>query len=333
MLISGGAKVDDKLGVLQHLGGRADTVLIGGKMAEQVRVENPLDFPVELPTDVVGAAAFEEDAESGVYPFDGLPDGWLGLDIGPETREAFAATIAAARTIFWNGPMGVFEWERFAGGTKAVAEAVAANERRVLGRRRRRLGAGAERARSRRPHLVGLHRRRRQPRAARGQGAAGSGGDPVGRRVARMIVAGNWKMYAGPDPQALAKRLAGITGVDAIVCPPYTALAACVEAGLTTFAQNVHWEAEGAFTGEISAAMLTGLGVTGALVGHSERRQYFGETDEGVARRTQAALDAGLSVIACVGETQEERDAGETETVLRIQVGAIAPRAARTSGS
>ena len=139
-----------------------------------------------------------------------------------------------------------------------------------------------------------------------------------------MIVAGNWKMYAGPDPQALAERLAGITGVDAIVCPPYTGLAACVEAGLTTFAQNVHWEAEGAFTGEISPAMLGAIGVTGALVGHSERRQYFGETDEGVARRAKAALDAGLSVIACVGETQEERDAGETETVLRIQLGAIA---------
>jgi phosphoglycerate kinase len=128
VLISGGAKVDDKLGVLQHLGGRADTVLIGGKMAEQMRVENPLGFSVELPSDVIGAAAFEENAQSGVCPFDGLPDGWLGLDIGPDTREAFAATIDAARTIFWNGPMGVFEWPRFAGGTKAVAEAVAANE-------------------------------------------------------------------------------------------------------------------------------------------------------------------------------------------------------------
>jgi phosphoglycerate kinase len=125
VLISGGAKVDDKLGVLQNLGGRADRVLIGGKMAEQVRVENPLDFQVELPSDVVGAAAFEADAEAGVFPFDGLPNGWLGLDIGPETRERFAAIIAEARTIFWNGPMGVFEWPRFAEGTKAVAEAVA----------------------------------------------------------------------------------------------------------------------------------------------------------------------------------------------------------------
>jgi phosphoglycerate kinase len=128
VLISGGAKVDDKLGVLQNLGGRADRVLIGGKMAEQVRVENPLDFDVELPTDVVGAAVFEEDAEADVFPFDGLPDGWLGLDIGPETRERFALIVAEARTIFWNGPMGVFEWPRFAEGTKAVAQAVAANE-------------------------------------------------------------------------------------------------------------------------------------------------------------------------------------------------------------
>jgi phosphoglycerate kinase len=127
VLVSGGAKVDDKLGVLQHLGGRADTVLIGGKMAEQIREENPLDFDVVLPADVVGAAAFEADADSGVYPFDGLPDGWLGLDIGPETRSRFAGELSGARTIFWNGPMGVFEWPRFAEGTKAVAEAVAAN--------------------------------------------------------------------------------------------------------------------------------------------------------------------------------------------------------------
>jgi phosphoglycerate kinase len=127
VLVSGGAKVDDKLGVLQHLGGRADTVLIGGKMAEQLRVENPLDFEVVLPTDVVGAAAFERDAESGVFTVDELPSGWLGLDIGPATAAAFAQELAVARTIFWNGPMGVFEWPRFAEGTKAVAEAVAGN--------------------------------------------------------------------------------------------------------------------------------------------------------------------------------------------------------------
>jgi phosphoglycerate kinase len=128
VLVSGGAKVEDKLGVLRNLGGRADSVLIGGKMAEELRNENPLEFDVELPVDVVGAAEFERDAESLVYAYDLLPDGWLGLDIGPETRTRFAERVQAARTIFWNGPMGVFEWPRFAEGTKAVAEAVAANQ-------------------------------------------------------------------------------------------------------------------------------------------------------------------------------------------------------------
>ena len=125
VLVSGGAKVEDKLGVLRKLGGKADRVLIGGKMAEQLRDENPLDFEVVLPTDVVGAAAFVADAESKVCPYDELPHGWLGLDIGPETRARFADELSGARTIFWNGPMGVFEWPRFAAGTKAVAEAVA----------------------------------------------------------------------------------------------------------------------------------------------------------------------------------------------------------------
>jgi 3-phosphoglycerate kinase len=128
VLISGGAKVDDKLGVLQNLGGKADAVLVGGKMAEQIRSENPLPFEVVLPVDVVAASDFAEDAQTQVVPYDALPEGWLGLDIGPQTRELFAGDIAKAQTIFWNGPMGVFEWPPFAEGTKAVAQAVAASE-------------------------------------------------------------------------------------------------------------------------------------------------------------------------------------------------------------
>ena len=126
VLVAGGAKVDDKLGVLRHLGERADAVLIGGKMAEQLRDENPLPYDAELPSDVVAASSFAEDAEGRVAPYDELPDGWLGLDIGPQTRERFATIIGGAKTIFWNGPMGVFEWPRFAEGTNAVANAVAA---------------------------------------------------------------------------------------------------------------------------------------------------------------------------------------------------------------
>jgi phosphoglycerate kinase len=127
VLVSGGAKVEDKLGVLEHLGGKADAVLVGGKMAEELRDENPLSFEAVLPTDVVAASEFAADAEAQVVPFDGVPEGWLGLDIGPATRRAFADRLAEARTIFWNGPMGVFEWRRFAEGTKAVAQAVAAS--------------------------------------------------------------------------------------------------------------------------------------------------------------------------------------------------------------
>ena len=125
VLISGGAKVDDKLGVLRNLGGRADEVLVGGKMAEELRQSNPLEFDVVLPRDVVAASEFDADAESQVVSYDALPDGWLGLDIGPETRRDFGDRIRRAKTVFWNGPMGVFEWPRFAEGTRAVAQAVA----------------------------------------------------------------------------------------------------------------------------------------------------------------------------------------------------------------
>jgi phosphoglycerate kinase len=125
VLVSGGAKVEDKLGVLRNLGGRADDVLIGGKMAEELRDDSPLPFEVVLPEDVVAASEFAADAESKIVPYDRLPEGWLGLDIGPTTQERFAGRLARARTIFWNGPMGVFEWPRFAEGTRAIAEAVA----------------------------------------------------------------------------------------------------------------------------------------------------------------------------------------------------------------
>jgi triosephosphate isomerase (TIM) len=134
------------------------------------------------------------------------------------------------------------------------------------------------------------------------------------------VIAGNWKMFRGPDPHALREALGDLPHV---VAPPYVRLAECVDAGLTTYAQNVHWESDGAFTGEIAAPMLKEIGVHGAIVGHSERRQYFGETDTTVARRAEAALGAGLAVIACVGETWEERESNDTETILRIQAEAI----------
>jgi phosphoglycerate kinase len=127
VLVSGGAKVEDKLGVLRNLGGKADSVLIGGKMAEELRESDPLPFPVELPSDVVAAPDIDS-TETEVVPYDHVPPGAHGFDIGPETRARFAARIAEAKIVFWNGPMGVFEKSQFAEGTRAVAEAVAACE-------------------------------------------------------------------------------------------------------------------------------------------------------------------------------------------------------------
>jgi len=139
-------------------------------------------------------------------------------------------------------------------------------------------------------------------------------------------------MYKGPAEAAefcLRLREQDLTGVEVVVCPSYVSLAVSVQllAGteVAVAAQNVHWEPEGAYTGEISAGMLLELGVYGAIVGHSERRQYFGDTDETTAQRARAALSAGLFVIACVGETEEEREGGVTEDVLRRQVSLFEP--------
>jgi triosephosphate isomerase len=141
-----------------------------------------------------------------------------------------------------------------------------------------------------------------------------------------VLIAGNWKMYKGPgETREFCAAFSPPAGVDAVLCPPFGSLGAAVAGGHAIFAQNVHWADEGAFTGEVSTKILLELGVQGAIVGHSERRQYFGETDETVGMRTAHALERGLRVIACVGEQEEERQNGETEDVLRRQIAVLSP--------
>jgi triosephosphate isomerase len=142
------------------------------------------------------------------------------------------------------------------------------------------------------------------------------------------LIAANWKMYKNPDQTRAFFRdflplVSGHTRDEIVVCPPCIDLAAAIEAtkgsNVAVGGQNAHWKEEGAFTGEVSSPMLLGLGVTHAIIGHSERRQYFGETDDTVNLRLKAALEAGLTPICCVGEVLEEREAGLTDDVLRRQ--------------
>jgi len=155
--------------------------------------------------------------------------------------------------------------------------------------------------------------------------------DP-GRRPAAArvpLIAGNWKMYktereAEDLIQALLPRVSAVDGVDVAICVPFTDLRAMVDSArgsrVEVFAQNMHEEPEGAYTGEISAPMLVELDVRGVVLGHSERREKYNETDRTLALKVPAALDAGLTPILCVGETEEEREAGETERRLRHQI-------------
>ena len=145
----------------------------------------------------------------------------------------------------------------------------------------------------------------------------------------KVVIAGNWKMNkdaaAGRElVESLKPLVAGFTDADVVVCPPFTTLEAVVAAAagsnIKVGAQNVHWAESGAFTGEISAEMLVSAGVEYVIIGHSERRQYFGETDATVNSRLKAALKAGLKPIVCVGETLAEREGGKTNDVIGRQL-------------
>jgi triosephosphate isomerase len=145
----------------------------------------------------------------------------------------------------------------------------------------------------------------------------------------KRIIAGNWKMNKTLDEaidlaRAIKDKAADVQNVDMILCPPFTNLSSVVDVvkgtNIGVGAQNLHWEAKGAFTGEISADMLRSVGCQYVIIGHSERRQYFGETDETVNKRIKAALAAGLVPIVCVGETLEEREADKTQEVVETQI-------------
>jgi triosephosphate isomerase len=140
-----------------------------------------------------------------------------------------------------------------------------------------------------------------------------------------MLIAANWKMFKGPaETRSFCARFSPPAGVDIVVCPPFLALAPLVDSArgsqVGIYAQTMHEAESGAFTGEVAAEMLAEIDVAGVVLGHSERRQYFNETDRALKLKVPHALEAGLTPILCVGETEDERERGETERKLRNQV-------------
>jgi triosephosphate isomerase len=331
---SAGAKVSGKIDLIENLLPRVDAILIGGAMActfframgletgkslvEEDRVELAKELikkggnRLVLPVGAVIAQELKSDAETKVVARDKIPAGWAMFDVDPKTEKDFASRIAAAGTVVWNGPMGVFETTPFDHGTLAVAHALADATGRgaitVVGGGD---SAGGRRAsRTREQDDPRLHWWRGVPRIPRREDTPGC--CRPGRCLMRTLVyAANWKMHLPPgDARAFAATFLARTRPEEGRSYWFFPSAVSIEATSTALkgrpdisvgAQDVHWEPKGAFTGETSIQLAKGAGAAGALVGHSERRHVFGETDAETRRKVRALLEAGLTPMLCVG--------------------------------
>ncbi|WGS64468.1 triose-phosphate isomerase [Marinitoga aeolica] len=359
VVILGGAKVSDKIGVINNLLEKADKILIGGAMMftflkalgkeigssrfEEDKVElakellekaNEKGVEIVLPVDAIVAQKLEAGVEKKVVKIDdGIEDGWMGLDIGPESIELFKSKLNGAKTVVWNGPMGVFEIEDFATGTKEVAMMVAditeEGATTIIG--------GGDSAAA--IELFGLERK--VSHVSTGGGASleflegkelpGIASIASKKKInkRKYILAGNWKMNKTNIEAAefISKLTANIgkeKKFEVIIAPTFLALEKAVDLTASTniavAAQNMHFEDKGAFTGEVSAEMLKSIGVDYVILGHSERRNIFGETDEVINKKIKKALEKDLTPIFCIGEKLEEREKDLTFNVIEKQI-------------
>ena len=349
--ILGGAKVSDKIGVIENLLEKVDTILIGGGMAytflkaqgheigSSLVEEDKLDLAKSLlakaeekgvklllPVDHIVADKYAADAEVKESDID-IEDGWMGLDIGPKTVEQYADAIKDAKTVVWNGPMGVFEFEKFAQGTAKVAEAVANSAATSI------IGGGDSAA-----AVEQLGFADKVSHISTGGGASLEflegkvlpGIDCLQNKDSRRAyICGNWKMNKGTPKEATTlvnELIEKVKNVDSevLIAVPYTVLSTVSElvagTNIVVAAENAHQADEGAYTGEISAKFLAEMGVNHVVLGHSERREYFGETDEIVNEKVKASLNWGVRPIVCIGETLEEREAGKEFDVVKTQL-------------
>lgn len=350
--IIGGSKVSSKISVLESLIKTCDTIVIGGGMAytflkvlghnvgnslvENDYIETAKEFlsasekkgvKVILPLDHVCAEKFDENAEPIYIDSVDIPDGLMGMDIGKKTTEKIVEALSNAKNVVWNGPMGVFEFAQFAKGTELVAKSLADSDAISV------VGGGDSVAAI---NKFGLASKISHVSTGGGasleflEGKTLPGIKALEKTERKPYIAGNWKMNLTPSE---AKKYAtdlvkackdSGTNVKVMIAPSFVSIPAVLEAvkdsDIIVAAQNMASHTEGAYTGEVSPLMLKDLGVNTVILGHSERRQYYGETDEIINSKVLLALKEKMDVILCVGETLLERESGKLEEVLKRQL-------------
>lgn len=353
--ILGGAKVSDKIGVIENLITKADKLIIGGAMmftfwkakgyetGNSLVEEDKVDLAKELmeraekhgvelilPVDALVAEKMEKGVQTKtVSAQEGVPEGMMGLDIGEASIKLFKDALKDAKTVIWNGPMGVFEIEDFAKGTESIAKTLSEmkDAKTVIG--------GGDSAAA----IAKFGLKDKVTHVSTGGGASLEmleGKELPGvssladKKKRQVVVAGNWKMNKTPSESMVFARtlLNHITPktdqVEIVVCPTYVALSdvqnvlcgTTIEVG----AQNIYPKVNGAFTGEISPTMLNDLKVKYAIIGHSERRAIFNESNELINQKVRFSLEHQLIPIFCLGEVLEERESGKTFEVLEKQL-------------
>ena len=349
--ILGGSKVSDKIGIINNLMDKADSLILGGGMmftfyaamglniGKSLLEKDKVDIAkgilekakrkgvdILLPEDVVSADAFSNDAHYEVVDKENIKENMMGLDIGPKSVEKFQKVILEAETIFWNGPMGVFEMSNFSKGTFGVATAMSESKGITV------VGGGDSAAAV---DLAGLANQMTHISTGGGaslefiEGKELPGIAAFEDQLRPTFICGNWKMNTTIQEgsallQTIMDGLNGRQKVKVAICPPFTHLehfqAVIENSPIKIGAQNVHEKDAGAFTGEIAAPMLSDLKMDYCIIGHSERRQYFAETDEKVNLKAKKLLKYFITPILCCGEPLEVRNKGEEKSYVASQI-------------